>query len=260
MACLILAMAAPRMLGTAERAGAGLDENPGATIPFAVRCFDERGEPFALASLLDKPAILALVYYRCEHICPQVLVGLGRLVSGLDLIPGKDYRMITLSFDPGDTPEAAASARRNYLLPLAPGFPESAWTFATADAAAIESLTRALGFRFEREMHGFIHPSVLVVLSPGGKVSGYVHVEKYNYGVAYPVTFSPVALRQALLAAAAGRPAPPPTAPLLFCFPSEPPGQAGYFRLTAALGWITLALLAALFTALAAIPKKGKED
>jgi protein SCO1/2 len=257
--CLFLGTTALRPLAAKEVQGPGLDEKTGANIPFAVRCVDERGASFSLLDRLDKPAILALVYYSCEHICPQVLVGLGRLVSALDLRPGEDYRLITLSFDADDTPAAAASAKRNYLLPLGPDFPASAWTFATADAAAIESVTRAVGFRFERRMHGFIHPSVLVVLSPGGRISGYVHVQKFLYGVSYPVTFSPVVLRGALLDAAAGRLATAPAAPLLFCFASEPPGQTSYFRLTAILGAATLAVLALLFGVLMVLGKKSKE-
>ncbi len=244
----------------ADRPTVGLVPNPGVEIPADIRCLNERGEEFPLRALLDRPAILSLVYYRCEHICPEVLVGLGRLVSNLDLQPAKDYRLITLSFDADDTPAAAAAARKNYSAPLGPAFPDAAWTFATASEGNISRLTKALGFSFEKHGHGFIHPAILVVLMPGGRVSRYVDVSKYNYGVAYPVNFSPVEMKQALLAAGRGRVSSAAPASLLFCFPSEPSRQAGFFRLTAIMGWITLGLLACLFVFLSAARKRAKED
>ena len=247
-------------VATARENSIGVAEKPGVEIPADVRCLNERGEEFALRSLTDRPVILSLVYYRCEHICPQILVGLGRLASDLDLRPARDYRLITVSFDAGDSPAAAAEAKKNYAAPLGRGFPEAGWTFATASEENIARLTKALGFSFERHPHGFIHPAILVVIMPGGRVSRYIHVSKYNYGVAYPVVFSPVEMKQALLAAANGEVASPAPGPLLFCFPMEPAGQTRFFRLTALAGWITLVLMAGLLTYLIASRKRAKEE
>jgi protein SCO1/2 len=237
----------------------GVSEKLGDSLPGDITCVDERGEEIRLDALLGKPVILCLVYYSCAHICPQVLVGLGRLVPQLDLRAGVDYRLITISFDAADTPAAAASAKQNYLHPLGPDFPGAAWLFATASEENITRLTGALGFRFAKRPHGFIHPSILVILSPGGRIARYIHVTKYNYGEAYPVAFSPVEIKQALLEAWSGRLSPTPPAPLLFCFPMEPSRQSRYFRLMAMSGWITLAGLGALFTTLSIKRRRRKE-
>ncbi len=212
-----------------------------------------------LADLLDRPAILSLAYYSCEHICPQVLVGLGQLVSGLDLEPGKDYRLITWSFDEGDTPAEAAAARKNYTLPLGPGFPEGGWAFLAASAAETAKLTEALGFSFKKDEHGFIHPVILVILTPGGRISRYVRISKFNYGVAYPVVLSTYETAESLRAAGRGMIDAGPGGPLLFCFPHEPPGQGRYYSLMTVLGSVTLLGLAALFVYLASGRRRLRE-
>lgn len=254
------ALLALLLFAGAARPEVGVAENPGAQIPAGIRCSNERGEEFSLLSLIDRPVILSLVYYSCEHICPQVLVGLGRLASDLDLRPAQDYRLITVSFDADDTPAAAAEVKRNYARPLGRDFPEAGWTFATASEDNLAKLTKALGFSFEKQPHGFIHPVILVVISPGGRVSRYVHVSKFNYGVAYPVVFSTVEMKQALLAAGDGQVASTAPGSLLFCFPMEPSGQTRFFRLTSMAGWMTLILMAGLLAYLIASRKRIKEE
>jgi protein SCO1 len=230
----------------------GLTERTGQTIPGNIICLDEQGNGVRLDALIDRPTILSLVYYSCEHICPQVLVGLGRLVSGGGLGPSSGYRLITVSFDGMDMPNDAAEAKRNYTRPLPEGFPPDAWRFLTASEHDIARLTEALGFRFKREGHGFVHPEVLVVLGPGGFISRYVQVTKFAYGTAYPVAFAPVPMASFLREAAARRTGSGPEDPVLFCFPGEPSGQAGYFGLLRVAGWGTLVALAALFIFLSA--------
>lgn len=225
----------------------GVTEHVGADIPGDIFAVDDGGRSWNLADLTDRPVILALVYYSCEYVCPQVLGALGQLVSDLPLTPGADYRLVTLSFDAADTPQDAASAKRNYIKPLGPDFPAEAWTFLTASPENIGKLTDSLGFRFKKQPHGFIHPSILVILGPGGRISGYVHVSRTAYGVGYPVMFSPVAIGTSLRRAAAGGSEAKDPAPLFFCFPHEPEGQPRFYGLLSALGAGTLALLGGLF-------------
>jgi protein SCO1/2 len=224
----------------------GLAELIGGHIPPDVLVMDENGMTVRLAGLVDRPTLLALVYYTCEHVCPQVLAALGQLASGLPLAPGKDYRLIAVSFDPADTPKDAAEAKRNYLKPLGPGFPAGAWSFLTAAPEDIRRLTESLGFRYVKDSHGFTHPSVLVVLGPQAIISSYIHVTRTAYGVGFPVTFQGVATAAALSKAGEGLAGTPSPAPLLFCYPHEPENQPRFYALTAALGAGTLAAMAGL--------------
>jgi protein SCO1/2 len=225
----------------------GVTEHVGQFIPGEVLVVDDAGATLRLADLVDRPVILALVYYSCEHICPQVLSALGHLASEMTLAPGTDYRIVTLSFDAADTPADAARAKKNYLKPFAGGLPAGSWSFLTASPDDIRTLTDAAGFRYEADSHGFIHPSVLVILAPGGRIAGYIHVSKTAYGVGYPVTFPAVGVATSLRRAADGQSEAPSPLPLLFCYPHEPEKQSGFYGLLSTLGAFTLAVMAGLF-------------
>ncbi len=219
----------------------------GTRLPADITCIDDGGRRRPLGELMDRPVILSLVYDQCTRFCPQVQVGLGRLIQSLDLTPGRDYRIVTFSFDPEDGPEASAVARKNYTLPLGKDLPDGAWTFVTASAPDIARLTSALGFSYQKAMHGFSHPVILALIAPGGRISRYILPSRYAYGAAYPITFSPAELGRYIDEAGRGLIAGPPSGPPLFCFESEPPGQARYDRLTKTLGIVTLICLAAFF-------------
>ena len=90
--------------GDPEAGGIGLEEKTGQVIPPGLVFRDENGVEVRLGSLMGKPAILTPVYYSCEHICPQMLEGLSQALPRLAVELGKDYRVITVSFDASDTP------------------------------------------------------------------------------------------------------------------------------------------------------------
>jgi protein SCO1/2 len=246
------------LLAAAVAGPAGLVERPGEWVPGNIRCVNDKGDEVPLASLLDRPVVLSLVYYSCEHICPQVLAALSRMAQDLPLDPGVDYRLVTWSFDEKDGPKDAAEAKRNYLRPLPASFPRESWAFLTASAADTRKLTAALGFSFEKAEHGFVHPSILVILGPGGRISRYIHVSDYAYGAPSPPVFQPVEIAAALRDASRGAVANVARAPLLFCFPHRPEGWGGYYGLTALAGGGTLAGLLVLFLYLAAGRRGGK--
>jgi protein SCO1/2 len=224
-----------------------LTEKTGEYIPSDITLRDETGTAVNLRDLLDKPAIISLVYYHCIHICPQVLGGLAEAIPKLELSPGRDYKLITISFDPEDTPGTAREAKKNYVTAVDRPFPPDAWKFLVGDERNIRKITTAAGFTYQKDVHGFIHPSVLIILSSAGKISGYIHVSKYEYGTAYPVTFAPYDLDSALKSASNGKTFSVATTPVLFCFPHEPPEQAEFFSILGISGWATLLLLASLF-------------
>jgi protein SCO1 len=227
--------------------GRWLTDRTGRSIPLDIPVLDENGRKMRLGELIDKPTLFVFVYYRCHHICPQVLGGISDTVSKLPLVPGKDYEVITMSFDSHDTPGQALALKRNFIVAAGKDFPADAWKFLTGDEESIHRVAEAIGFKFRQEGHGFVHPSVLTVLSPEGIISGYINVEKYLYGVAYPVTFSPEELAQAFSAASTGKIITRGRAPLLFCFPHEPEQWGGFYHLLGITGISTLALMGLLF-------------
>ncbi len=248
--------------GDPERGRIGLEEKIGQVIPPGLVFRDEMGAEVKLETLLGKPAILTLVYYTCEHVCPLVLSGLSAALPRLMMTPGKDYRLITVSFDAADTPQIAGNTKKNYIKAAGPPLAESAWTFLVGDQQNIDRLTKAVGFTYRKETHGFNHPVVLIFLSPAGKISQYFKVTKYGYGADHPIDFSAFDLNMGLTQAAQGKEVGGFTKALLYCFSHEPPGQSKFFTFLAAVGLVTLAAMAAFFIYLQATTgrfRRGKE-
>lgn len=234
--------------GTPESAEIGITEKTGQFIPPGLLFRDESGQEIKLESLLGKPAILVPIYYTCEHVCPLILSGLADTFPRLALDAGTDYRIITVSFDETDTPEIARNVKRNYIK--AAGFPtvEKGWTFLTGTHESIDRLTESVGFRFQKEeIHGFNHPTVLIFLTPSGKISKYLPVTNYRYGAESPIAFSSFDLNMALTEAAQGKTVSGLRKAFLYCFSHEPPGQSRFFNFIAGVGLVTLLSLAAFF-------------
>jgi protein SCO1 len=230
-----------------ERGGVGIEEKTGGTVPPDLTFRDENGSEIRLGKSFGKPVLLTLVYYTCEHICPLVLSGLAQAVPRLAFTPGKDYRLITVSFDETDTPKIAREIKKNYIKAAGSPSGEEGWQFLVGDRDAIGQLTKAVGFTFRKEIHGFDHPVVLILLTAEGKISQYVYVTKYQYGADYPIAFSSFDLNMGLTQAAKGKEVTGITKALLYCFSHEPPGQSKFFAFLALVGLFTLAALAAFF-------------
>jgi protein SCO1/2 len=266
--CLVIflfptGLAAHEELLTAEQAtaaGIGIQEKTGQTIPADITLTGENGAEVRLGDLLGKPVILNLVYYTCDRICPQMLSGLARVLPQLSLVPDKQYRVLTVSFDETDTPGIARSKKNNYMMAIDRPFPEDAWRFLTGHEDSIHRLTEATGFQYRRDSHGFMHPVVLVILSPQGKIMKYMQVTKYEYGQAYPITFAPFDLDVALTEAAQGRAVTGVQKAVLYCFAHEPKGLGKFFGILSIVGVITLAAMAGFFIYLKVTEKRYRTD
>ena len=233
--------------GIAGDGAVGIEEKAGQFLPPDLVFRGEKGEEIKLGDLRGKPAILTLVYYTCEHVCPLMLSGLSQALPRLTLVAGKDYRVITVSFDETDTPEKARNVRKNYIKAAGAAFPEEGWKFLAGNRESIQKLTQSVGFRFRKDIHGFNHPVVLIFLSPEGKISKYSQVTKYQYGAEYPITFSSFDLNVSLIEAAQGKAVTGLKKALLYCFSHEPPGQSKFFTFIALVGLVTLAAMAGFF-------------
>ncbi len=229
---------------------AGVNERTGSLVPVDLVFRDEKGEDVVLKKLVDRPVALMLTYFTCSHICPQMLGSLAVALGALSLDPRKDYRVITLSFDETDTPRDARTLKMNYLKAIGKPFPEDAWEFLTADNAAIRKIMEAVGVQVKKAQHGFVHPEVLIFLSPGGRITRYLYVSKYHYGVAYPITFSGLDLQTAFSEAQQGRVSHARSREPLYCFLHEPERQELFFTILKVSGAVTLSLMLVFFIVL----------
>jgi protein SCO1/2 len=194
----------------------GWDQNLGQKIPLDLRFKDETGRDVILGDYFgERPVVLSLVYYECPMLCTISLNGLARALEVLSFVPGQEFEVLTISFDPGEGPELAAAKKRAYMASYEKR-EEGArgWHFLTGDAEAIDRLTKAVGFRYawDEETKQFAHPAGILVVNPDGTISHYL----------FGVEFSPRDLRLALVAAGSGEVGNPVDQVLLYCFQYDP--------------------------------------
>lgn len=224
--------------------GVAFDQRLGASLPLDTTLRDEDGNPVQLASYFGgKPVLLSFAYFECPMLCTIVFNGLISALRALPFAPGRDFEIVTLSFDPRDT---AASARARKTATLAKlGNPTAAagWHFLTGDEAAIRRITDAVGFRYswDENTQQFAHASGVVVATPDGKVSHYF------YGIDYP----PRDIRLALVEASESKIGSPVDQLLLYCFHYDPASgrysatALGIIRFAGALTLLVLVLFVA---------------
>jgi len=193
----------------------GIEPKDNAQIPLDITLRDETGADIRLAEMaFDKPVVLALVYYRCPMLCNMTLDGLVRGLSRVSLDAGHDFTVVAVSFDPTESHELAATARRAAVTRYGRADAESGWRFLTGDEVQTRRLADAVGFRYRYDdaTAQYAHAAGVMVLAPGGKVS------RYLYGVEY----APRDLQLALVEASAGRVGSTRDRVLLLCYHYDP--------------------------------------
>jgi protein SCO1/2 len=225
----------------------GVAEKTGQYVPLDLPFHDEQGQTALLGSFVTKPTILMFAYHSCTTICPQVLGGLATTLSKVNLSPGRDYSVVTISFDENDTPAVARQKKVNYITATGIPFPDDAWKFLTGSRESISRITEAAGFSFRRVPQGFIHPAVLIFLAPDGRITRYLYVGQSHYGTPSPVAFSPSEITTALTDASQGKIRPVTKSLIQLCFPNMSEKDALFYSILAVVGAVTLICMIAFF-------------
>jgi protein SCO1/2 len=152
------------------------------------------------------------------------------VIQQIELEPDKDFQVITVSFDPRDTPEIANQKQINYLAQMKRPFPPKAWRFLTGTARSSTDVADSVGFKFRAEGDQYIHPGAIMVLTPTGIVS------RYMYGISY----LPADVQMALQEAAMQQVRPTISQALSFCYVYDPESRRYVFNITRAVGVATL--------------------
>jgi protein SCO1 len=185
-------------------------------VPKEATFTDSEGRKVRLGDYFDgqKPVLLTLVYYRCESLCPLVLGGINKGGRNSGLKIGGDYRTVTISIDPRETPELARERQRGYLQSL--GTPDAAkdWPFLVGAESEVKKVADAVGFkyRYDPQSGQYAHAAAVMVLTPEGRISRYL----------YGFEFSPRDLKFALLEAGGGRIGTSFDRAILTCFKYDP--------------------------------------
>jgi protein SCO1 len=205
----------PAGITPADLKKVSFDQKLGVQVPLDLPFRDETGRGVRLAQYFTgRPVILALVYYECPMLCVQALNGLVKSLKVLALEPGRDYSIVTVSFNPRETPQQAAAKKDEYVGRLKRAGAAEAWHFLTGNEASIRMLTDAVGFHYvyDAETKQFAHPTGMIVLTPEGRTS------KYVFGIDY----GPRDLRLALVEASDNKVGTPVDRLLLYCYHYDP--------------------------------------
>ena len=219
--------------------GVGIDQRLNEQVPLDLMFRDETGKSVRLGDYFgNKPVILALVYYRCPMLCTLTLNGLVRTMRVMPFDVGDQYAVVTVSFDPHETPALAAAKKGEYLAHYARPGGAAGWHFLTGEESSIRRLTEAVGFHYNYDPQSgqYAHTTGLVVVTPQGKIA------RYFYGV----EVSPRDLRLSLVEASANKIGSRVDEILLFCFHYDPAtGKYGWeiVRIIQFAGAVTVLVL-----------------
>ena len=193
----------------------GIEQRLNEQIPPGLTFRDETGKSVQLGDYFGKkPMILNLVYYQCPMLCGEVLSGLESALRVLKFDVGKEFDVLTISFDPKETPEMAAAKKAEYLKRYGRPGASQGWHFLTGPADSIAALTKAAGFQYQYDPQSgqFAHATAIIVLTPEGKIA------QYYYGV----EFAPKDLRLGLIQASENKIGTVVDQLLLYCYHYDP--------------------------------------
>ena len=166
---------------------------------------DETGRAVTLGDYFGmRPVVLAFVYYQCPMLCTQVMNGISSALKVVPFTPGQDFEVVYVSFDPRDTPQAAAEKKTALLADYQQTRTAAGWHFLTSAAG--------FNYRWDEPTGQFAHVSGVLVATADGRLS------RYFYGVEY----SPKELRMALVESGDGKIGSVVDTLLLYCYHYNP--------------------------------------
>lgn len=213
----------------------GIVEHLDEYIPNDIILTDQNGKTVNLKQLIDKPTVICFVYYRCPGICSPLMNGLAESIANSGLVLGKEYQVLTISFDSRENFELGAKKRQTYLQKIKEQDGEG-WTFLTGDSANIAKATNALGFRYKFVNNEFMHEGSLMMISPEGKITRYLK----------GISFLPLEYKLAVYEAAKGKSSPTLIKVLQFCYSYDRKSEQYSLEITRIVATITIIFALAL--------------
>ena len=203
-----------------DLANVGINQRLNQQVPLDLEFKDETGKTVRLGDYFHsgRPVILNLVYYTCPMLCGEELAGEASALSMLKFTPGKEYEVVSVSFNPDETPKDAAEKKQVYIARINEHLEHKTsgdgWHFLTGQQPQIKQLADAVGFHYRRDPQTkqFIHATGIMIVTPAGRIA------QYYYGV----EFSPKDIRLGLIEAARGNIGNVVDEVLLYCYHYDP--------------------------------------
>jgi protein SCO1 len=201
---------------------------------------DEEGNIFRLGDLTAIPTLLLPVYYNCPDACNYIQANVAKILTKVDLTPGKEYHILSLSFDPDETPEMARKAKADFIPAIGAPWPAGEWRFLTGDQKDVESIMRSIGFTYQKVNNQVVHPILIVAIAPGGKIVRYLYGNN-------PLPFD---LTMAMTEANKGHMGLSVKRALAYCFSYDPRGNRYTLNVLRVGGTVVVAFIIIFFLVL----------
>src|SRR6186713_2428791 len=237
--------------------GVDVKEHLAAPVPMDLGFIDQDGKSVTLKDYFDGsvPVILTMNYSNCPMLCSLQLTALVEGLKKVDWSIGKDYRIVTVSLDPSETPELAHRTHARYLAQYGRPGSERGWHFLHGSENNVKAMAKALGitYSYNEARKEYVHPATVVLSTPNGKI------DRYLYGLEYPQK----TLHLSLVESSEGKIGTTVDQLILFCFHYD--ANEGRYAPVArnimrAGGGATVFLLAGFLTVLSKRDKKRKNE
>jgi len=150
----------------------GVEPPARASAPLDTQFKTEDARAVTLRDLIAQHPGTALIFadYTCHTLCGPTIAFAAGALQRATLRPGRDYGLIVVGLDPKDS---IADARAMKAAQVADPRLAAATTFLTGDAATVQRLTAALGYRYVYDSNAdqFAHPAAVFVLKQDGALS-----------------------------------------------------------------------------------------
>ncbi len=213
------------------------EEKQGQYVALDTKLVNENGDTVLLKDVLGKPAILNLVYYQCAGTCSPLMFGISKFIDAIDLKPGADYEVLTISFDPSERIDLGIKKKAAYVSMMKNKEAAKYWRFFVSDSADIAKLTKSVGFNYEKINNQYIHPTGLIALGPDGKIIRYLR----------GIDFLPFDIKITLIEAAKGKIGPSINRLLAVCYSYDAKGNQFVFNVTRVSAVVIIFFVALLF-------------
>lgn len=233
----------------------GIEENLGGYVDLDVMITTDDGQTQRLGDIIDKPTVLSLVYYRCPGICNGLLNGIVDVVERVDMEPGEDFQILSLSFDHTEGTDLALGKKNTYISQFERKIDREDWIFATADSITLASITDSVGFNYQYQewqtgSRDFLHAGALIFIGEDGMITRYLNGTEYL----------PFNLKMAVVETKNGTPQPTINTVLDLCFKYDPEGRTYVFDLLPVIGTVMLLTLGVFITYLVVSSKKDRKN
>lgn len=219
----------------------GFDEKQGKYADLTVKLVDEAGDTVLLKDVINKPTILNLVYFQCPGTCSPLMWGISKFIDGVDLVPGKDYQVITISFDPSERINLGIKKKASYISTMKKKESAVGWLFFVSDSLNIAKLTQSVGFNYNKVNNQFVHPTGLIALASDGKIVRYLR----------GIDFLPFDIKITMVEAAEGKIGPSINRLLAICYSYDDQGNKFVFNVTRVSAIVILFFVVLIFLVLA---------